>query len=78
MCIYTAGLLIPCIVQYTYLALFLNVVVNLWNSDVDPMNFHKVIQVLVSFTVLQIISHEDVVLCILCTVLISFSNIFAL
>ena len=38
-----AGLLIPCIVQYSYLALFLNTAVNLWNSDVNLVNLHKVI-----------------------------------
>ena len=26
-----------------YLALFLNIAVNLWNSDVNPVNLHKVI-----------------------------------
>ena len=41
--IYAAGLLIPCIVQCIYLALFLNRVMNLLNSDVNLVNLHKVI-----------------------------------
>ena len=39
MCIHTAGLSIPCIVQYIYLTLFLSITVNLWSNDVNPMNF---------------------------------------
>ena len=38
MCIHAVGLLIPCIVQYIYLALFLNIIMNLWNSDVNLKN----------------------------------------
>ena len=66
MCIHEVGLLIPCIVQYIYLALFLNIAVNLWSNGVNPMNLHRVIWVSESFAVLQIISHAEMFCCVYC------------
>ena len=40
--IFAAGLLIPCRVQHIYLVWFLTKAVNLWNSDANLENLHKV------------------------------------
>ena len=64
MCICAVGLLIPCTMQYIYLVLFLDKVMNLWNSDVNLVNWHKVIRVSVSFAVLQKISRARMLYCV--------------
>ena len=57
LCIYATGLSIPYIKQYICPAVFLNKVMNLSNSAVNPVHLHKAIYVLMSSVVPQIIFH---------------------
>ena len=68
-----------CIRQYIYLALFLNKVMNLWNSDVNLVSYDKTdLSISELCCPASNLSSENIVLCIWCTVLMSFSNVSAL
>ena len=78
LCIDAAGLLIPCVMQCIYLALFLNKVMNLWSSDENLVSLHSDLNVSELCCLANNLSCEDVVLCIWCTVSMGFSNVSAL
>ena len=74
--IHAVGLLIPCIVQYIHLLLFFNIAVNLWSNGMNVINLHKCdLSVKELCCPASNLLCKDVVLCILCTMLISFSNV---
>ena len=77
--VYAAGLSVLYIKQCICPALSLNRGVNLLNSAVNLAHLCKVTSVLMSSVVLQTtFSYDDVVLCIGCTVSMSFSKVSAL
>ena len=77
--IFTIGLLLPYKVQYICPVCFLNIKDSIWSSGVKPRECaYRDLSINELCSPANSLSCDEVVLCILCTVMINFSNVLAL